>query len=311
VLPSATVCSGSTIILSGTGALTYAWSEGVNDGQTTIVTSDNTYTVIGTDGNGCSNIATQSVKVNTLPTVSSTSTPSSAAVCAGGSVILSGTGTAVSYSWSSNISNGVAFIPTASIGTYTVTGTDANNCKNTSLRVVTVSSLPTIGSTVTPSETVCVGESVTLEGTGAATYIWSDNVQNGIPFTIAQTHTYTVTGRNASSCDNVATRTVTVKECSIIDPGTGVGMVSSTSQSISIYPNPTNGQFNISIKNANFKELYIVVSTTLGQEVFSAIDKNNSTDYTISINLEYLSKGMYYLKLNTGTTIKAIKLMIQ
>lgn len=51
-----TVCTGSTILLSGNGGVSYAWNNGITNGQPFLPASGNTtYTVIGTDANGCSN----------------------------------------------------------------------------------------------------------------------------------------------------------------------------------------------------------------------------------------------------------------
>jgi len=53
--------------------------------------------------------------------------------------------------------------------TYTVTGTDANNCRDTAKTVITVIPAPQ-AATVTPSSaTICVGDSITLRATSKAT----------------------------------------------------------------------------------------------------------------------------------------------
>ncbi|MBK8683863.1 MAG: hypothetical protein IPN26_02140 [Bacteroidetes bacterium] len=92
-----------------------------------IPTTTTTFTVTGTDLNGCTNTSTRTIVVNPIPSVGSNA--SANAVCSGGSVILTGTG-AHSYTWSNGVSNGVAFIPTTTT-TFTVTGTDLNGCTNT------------------------------------------------------------------------------------------------------------------------------------------------------------------------------------
>ena len=199
------VCVGSSVTMSGTGATSYTWSGGVNNGVAFTPSATTTYTVTGTDANTCLNTATRTITVNALPTVGSTTTAS--AVCAGTSVTMSGTG-ATSYTWSGGVNNGVAFTPSATT-TYTVTGTDANTCSNTSTRTITVNALPTVGSTTTASS-VCAGTSVTMSGIGATSYSWSGGVNNGVAFTPITTTTYTVTGTDANTCSNTSTRTITV-----------------------------------------------------------------------------------------------------
>lgn len=80
---------------------------------------------------------------------------------------------------------------------------------------------------------------------------------------------------------------------------------------ISVYPNPTTGLFNITTSNANFTQLTISVIDIQGKEVFNTSDKNYSANYNKQINLEGLAKGIYFIKLNTGAAVKTQKLIIQ
>lgn len=205
--PSASVCAGNPVTLSGTGATSYTWTGGVTDAVAFTPVSTLTYTVTGTDGNGCTNTNTVTVTVNALPTVSFTAAPSTT-VCTGSSVTLSGTG-ATSYTWSGGITDAVAFTP-ASSQTYTVIGTDANGCTGTDVASVVVNALPTVSFTASPSTTICSGSSVTLSGTGAASYVWTGSVTDGVAFTPASTQTYTVTGTDGNGCTATAMATVTV-----------------------------------------------------------------------------------------------------
>lgn len=51
----AIICEGDQITLSGQGALSYVWDQGVVDGVPFTPAATSTYTVVGTDVNGCSN----------------------------------------------------------------------------------------------------------------------------------------------------------------------------------------------------------------------------------------------------------------
>ncbi len=48
-----TVCQGMSVTLSGSGAVSYSWDNGVTDGVPFVPTVTTTYTVTGTDANGC------------------------------------------------------------------------------------------------------------------------------------------------------------------------------------------------------------------------------------------------------------------
>jgi hypothetical protein len=197
------ICPGSLVTLTGGGAASYLWTDGVVNGNPFAPSITKTYTVTGANGI-CTNTAAITVFVNASPNV--TANPPAATSCNGSNITLAGGG-ATSYVWTGGIANGVAFSPTSS-GTYTVTGTAANGCTATAISSITVvSSLNvTAGSS---SNAVCQGSSVTLNGGGATSYAWSGSVADGTPFTPSSTQTYTVTG-TAGSCSNTAVITVTV-----------------------------------------------------------------------------------------------------
>ena len=72
--PTQTVCPGSTITLTGSGATSYTWTNGVSNGVAFSAPNTTTlYTVTGTDGNLCSN--TDTVSVHILPAIPVTISP--------------------------------------------------------------------------------------------------------------------------------------------------------------------------------------------------------------------------------------------
>jgi hypothetical protein len=76
--PSSTICNGSTVTLSGSGASSYSWSGGVNNATAFTPASTQTYTVTGTSS-GCSSTAQITVTVNNCG--GGTTTKLSAASC--------------------------------------------------------------------------------------------------------------------------------------------------------------------------------------------------------------------------------------
>jgi hypothetical protein len=62
-----TVCAGTPVTLSGSGASTYTWNNGVSNGVAFTPTATTTYTVTGTNANGCVN--TDQVVVMVVPDV--------------------------------------------------------------------------------------------------------------------------------------------------------------------------------------------------------------------------------------------------
>jgi hypothetical protein len=210
-ITNATICSGQSTSITGTGASTYSWQPGALSGTTVNVSpaSTATYTVTGTAANGCTGTATRLVTVNTTPTV--TTSVTSATICSGQSTSLSASG-ASTYSWQpGGLSGTPVVVSPASTTTYTVTGTAANGCTATATRLVTVNTSPTVGTTIT-NATICSGQSTSITGTGASTYSWQPGALSGTTVNVspASTTTYTVTGTAANGCTGTATRLVTV-----------------------------------------------------------------------------------------------------
>ncbi|MFT5778045.1 MAG: gliding motility-associated-like protein, partial [Crocinitomicaceae bacterium] len=200
------VCDGSLVTLSGAGAVSYVWNNGITDGVPfTPAVGTITYTVTGTDANGCVNTDQVDVTVFPLPVINAGVDQQ---VCDGSTVTLNGSG-GVSYVWDNGITDGLPFTPAVGTITYTVTGTDANGCINTDQVDVTVFPLPVINAGV--DQQVCEGTPVTLNGSGAVSYVWDNGITNGVPFTPAVgTITYTVTGTDANGCVNTDQVDVTV-----------------------------------------------------------------------------------------------------
>jgi gliding motility-associated-like protein len=220
------VCTGGSVTLNGSGAVSYTWNNGVSNGIAFTPASTTTYTVTGTDGNGCQNTDQVTITVNNTPAVDA-GLPQS--ICAGGSVTLSGSG-AISYSWNNGVSNGVAFTPGITT-TYTVTGTDGNGCQNSDQVTITVNTLPSVDAGA--AQSVCSGGSVTLNGSGAVSYTWNNGVTNGAAFTPGSTTTYTVTGTDANGCQNTDQVMITVNTLPVINAGADQTVCEGTSVTLS------------------------------------------------------------------------------
>jgi hypothetical protein len=132
---NATVCAGQAVNLTGLGASSYTWSTGSNNNVLTVSPTANiTYTVLGSNSNGCAGIATQAISVNALPTINVTSSQPNI-MCSGETQVLTATG-GVSYVWTSTSGSVMQGSPIninpTSTTVYTVTGTNANGCSNKS-----------------------------------------------------------------------------------------------------------------------------------------------------------------------------------
>ncbi|MDP2387552.1 MAG: gliding motility-associated C-terminal domain-containing protein [Bacteroidota bacterium] len=303
---SGLVCPGQTITLSGGGASSYAWSGGISDGVAFTPASSGTYTVTGTDGNGCQNTATASITVNNLPTVTANSNPANGLLCAGQTITLTGGG-ASSYVWTGGISDGVAFTP-ASSGTYTVTGTDGNGCQNTATANITVNNLPTVTVNSNPvSGLVCTGQTITLTGGGASSYVWSGGISDGVAFTPASSGTYTVTGTDANGCENTATASITVNNLpnvTVNSPSTCSGVATNlTANGADTYLwNTSETTATISVSPAS-NSSYTVTGTDANGCVNTAVaDVTVTSTPNVTVNSESICIGQSATLTGNGTT---------
>lgn len=205
------LCLGKSTVLTGSGAASYTWTGGVSNATSFTPTSSATYTVTGIDANGCTATSTISITVNPLPSINATATPP--AVCKDVPTVLNGNG-GVSYTWSGGIINGVSFVP-ISTSTYTVTGTDANGCSNTSS--ITITLLPPLNVNINqPYSSLCLGDSMLLQANGGSIYSWSPSTglsatnTSSVYAQPSSNQTYTVIASDANGCTGSSTTSINI-----------------------------------------------------------------------------------------------------
>jgi hypothetical protein len=207
-----TVCFGKSTTLTASGMSSYNWIPGniQNSFLTVSPTVNTSYTVVGTDANGCSKVSSVTVLIlsNPLVTVSGNSQ-----VCTNASATLNASG-AASFNWMpGNVSGSTKVFTIPSSTIYTVTGTANNGCTATATYLVTALPLPTVGVTASDSS-ICVGQTTTLSGNGGLSYSWLPGNQTGATLSVAPTSiaTYTVTGTDANLCSNTSSITISIAD---------------------------------------------------------------------------------------------------
>lgn len=141
---SSSVCSGSAVTFTASGATTYSWMPGGATTTTITVnptTSASTYTVMGTTA-GCAGTKTVAVSVTPNPTVSISS--STTTVCAGSSATLTASGNGTGYLWSTLATTPVIVVTPTANTTYSV-GTANGTCIGTASVALTVITCTTTG----------------------------------------------------------------------------------------------------------------------------------------------------------------------
>ena len=160
--------------------------------------------------------------------------------------------------------------------------------------------------------TICNGESVTLNGSGASLYVWDNTVIDGQSFTPSSTNTYNVTGTSLNSCDYNDDLVVTVNE-------TTVSAIDVTATDT--YTSPSGVVYDVSgvyldtILNANQCDSIITINLTVEYTGINELEKTvvsvypNPTSEILSISgLEKLNGINGYKIANiSGAVIYEIK----
>ena len=207
---SGTITQGGN---NGVGPYTYQW----NNGQTGATANNliaGTYTVTVTDAIGCTGSASYSIGEPTVLDASITSTTDVSCQGNDGKATVAPTGGTgpYTYLWNSGSTN--ANGTGLTLGTFTVTVTDAHGC--TKVVNGNLGSIAAVTATAGSNPTICIGQSAPLSitaggGKSPYTYLWS-NGTTGTTATVSPTTTtsYTVTVTDANNCTAAYTYTVIV-----------------------------------------------------------------------------------------------------
>ncbi|MDT3738691.1 MAG: T9SS type A sorting domain-containing protein [Candidatus Kapabacteria bacterium] len=237
----------------GGGTYSGAGVVGTNFNASSAGSGTHTLTYSYTDGNGCTNTATNTIIVNPLPTV--IWTDNYGTVCEdGGDILLTDMSTfgATPYGGTYIPDDageiiGNTFKPSvAGVGTHsmTYTYTDGNGCTNTAVNSIVVVASPV--ATFSPVSPVCVNASAfsltgyvtpaggTFSGTGVSGSDFDPAVSGAGTFTI----TYTVT---VGSCSDFETQIITVNPLPVITWTTSYGPACQNSGDILLTDNSTFG----------------------------------------------------------------------
>ena len=80
---------------------------------------------------------------------------------------------------------------------------------------------------------------------------------------------------------------------------------------LDVYPNPSEGTFNISFSSEKIQYVNIRIMNVMGEEIVSEKTEQFVGEYTKKISLENQSKGIYFLEIETKDGIINKKLILQ
>ena len=192
------ICSGSSATLLASGGTSYQWSDGSTDASIS-VTTGGTYTIVVTNGAGCTATASAMVTVNESPLPQINGTLS---ICEGESTTLSVTG-GDSFVWSNGSTS--ANINVTSSGNYSVIASNSNGCTASASAIVNVMENPTV--TISGEPSMCVGSATYLTAEGGVSYVWSNGFQ-GSSINVSEAGTYSVIATGTNGCTSSASMAV-------------------------------------------------------------------------------------------------------
>ncbi len=204
----------------GTSPYTYTWTGGATTDSVGGL-STGTYTVNLTDANGCTASATRTI-TQPQAIVSTITTISANCLNEAGSISVSVTGGTgpYTYLWAPGGGSSPTFSGLSS-GSYFVTVTDANGCRDTISG--SVGFIPFTGVTISGRDTICKGTKDTITISGGSTYIWSSGSTKSVYYTglINADSTVYVTAKNSLGCTITDTFKITMKLAPTVTIATG------------------------------------------------------------------------------------------
>lgn len=251
------------------------------------------YIITLTDDSGC--VAIDSVMITEPTAIAVTTDSLGSFLCNGdstGAIFTTSSGGTPGYSYLWNTNDTVDDLTGLVAGTYMLSVTDSNNCVHVETINLTQPDTISGNATVVPESISGNDGSIdqsTSGGTPGYTYNWStsDTTEDISGLT---TGTYTVTITDANGCSKVIVyevlSSVGINQYSVVD-------------GIRIFPNPANGNVNVSLAHPTAIEIF----NAIGQQVM--LVNNNNTKFNLDVSS--LVKGVYYLKAGEQTKRLVIK----
>ncbi|TND10665.1 MAG: PKD domain-containing protein [Bacteroidetes bacterium] len=296
--PDTSVCTTSYLLDAGNAGSTYLWSNSTT-GQTLNVTTGGTYDVTVTSPDGCVNMDTVTVTLNSTPTVSA---GTDQIICTGSTANLSATG-GQSYIWSTGATTQATAVNPTVTTTYYVIGADVNGCEATDVVTVYVNPLPTASFTyVQTGVTVVFNDN----STNATSYSWNfgdsqtSTLQNPTHvYTINGTYTVTLTVTGPCGTQ-VYTQVITISGVGIVDTDLGI--------TLNLYPNPNNGEFTLNLELAKEQQVEISVYDLRGAILYR--ESRPVLQMNEKISLNNAPAGMYFVRIQTETGLVSRKFIV-
>lgn len=306
------VCSGSSVVLTASGAASYLWGNNSTLAQITVQPLENTtYSVEGFSTFGCGDTA--SINISVLPAPQAVVSGLLPVYCENDSPsVIVGTPAGGVFSGIELVGN--KFIPSvAGAGNHTLyyQVTNVQGCVGTdsaSTNVIAFDKSIELG----PDVAICPQETVLLDaGEGFDTYYWSTGHQsrqveiNAASYLPGTSRKITVIGVS-EGCSTADSILFTVRDDCYI------GLYENDlAQIIHIIPNPNNGKFEVQ-SSRPLANLQLGLMTLAGKIIWlSSETQNIEAGSKYSVTLPEISNGIYLLQIKSGEMQSLHKIVIR
>lgn len=291
-------------------AYNYQWSNGQNDSLITGLTAG-TYTVIITDGSGCS--ITETAVINTLAPITITTSKSNVNCNGSGdgaaTVATGGANPPFTISWNTSPVQNTNMITNLQGGFYTVTVTDSTGCaKSSTVEVREPAPLLAFYVPTNPDTAGASTGSINLLVTGGInpyTYLWNTGAITEDLFNVpAGTYLVTTTDRNGCSILTM----ITLTDPSPFAPQPSQNRIISADEAVEVFPNPAADKLYIKWNQTSNGNENLEVFEISGKLLIKESLTGNAN--LLELNVKSLEKGIYLLRIsgqNYTRTTKFIK----
>jgi hypothetical protein len=271
----------------------FEWSNGTNENSLNNLTSGE-YWVRYTDSRGCEDSLSFNMEDPLPIQINASTLPISCANGSNGGFEIDAVGGTAPYYW---LINDVQIDDATTgfiAGSYVIQAVDQNTCESNSisLELTQPEALMVTFSTVSEEIANTFSGTATAHvsgGTPPFSFLWNDpNLQNDSLAVYLNTGWYSVSVSDAMGCS--------ISDSVFVDANLlGINQSLNTTNSFSVYPNPTNGILNVS----NTAE-QVLIYDVLGQ----LLDEQNNVQ---QINLNPYAPGFYLITLRRGKEIERFK----
>lgn len=310
----AEICIGGSTQLhaspsGGSGNYTYSWTS-IPEGFTSdeqnpeVAPTENMQYIVEVNDGFASLFAQVDVSVYALPEVS---LGDDQVLCGETEFPLDAGNPGSTYEWSTGENSQTITATGMGENTFWVKVTNVNMCVQSDTVVIIFSENPVVE--LRADTAICQDASLLIDaGNPGMSYMWSTDEStqritiNGSDYTVG-IHPISVTVTNENNCFSTDEVNVEILDCTSIDELTDP-------VKLTVYPNPNNGFFSISLESQFSKEVGIKVVTVSGTVVYEEASIGLNETLIKQLNLTHLPEGVYHIFVSSDKALVTKKIII-